>query len=179
MHKFITVQGRQLQVQENARGISRALQSCSEQPHLLRRAPRKWGPLGGILRGHPEFSSTLLPQYTLFSLVLSWEGIENHFRVLINDHQQISWTRTELRTPAASTSLARPRQELAGEHVSSPPGLHFRQRPDAVEGFHGLALLYRGKRTDLGHQHYVCKTNMAICHKVCVVMIYPDLQFLG
>ena len=37
---------------------------------------------------------------------------------------------------------------------------------NSVEGFHGLALLYRGKRTDLGHTHYVCKTNMAICHKV-------------
>jgi hypothetical protein len=34
-----------------------------------------------------------------------------------------------------------------------------------VEGFHGLAILYRSKRTDLGHVHYVCKTNMAICHK--------------
>jgi len=37
---------------------------------------------------------------------------------------------------------------------------------NAVEGFHGLALLYRDKRTDLHHLHYICKTNMAICHKV-------------
>lgn len=37
---------------------------------------------------------------------------------------------------------------------------------NSVEGFHGIALLYRSKRTDLGHKHYVCKTNMAICHKV-------------
>ena len=37
---------------------------------------------------------------------------------------------------------------------------------NTVEGFHGLALVYRDKRTDLGHTHYVCKTNMAICHKV-------------
>lgn len=40
MHKdveksFILVQGRQLQVQEDARGISGALQSCPEQPDLL------------------------------------------------------------------------------------------------------------------------------------------------
>ena len=28
---------------------------------------------------------------------------------------------------------------------------------NSVEGFHGLALLYRGKRTDLGHTHYVWK----------------------
>ena len=36
---------------------------------------------------------------------------------------------------------------------------------NAVEGFHGLALKYRGKRIDLGHAHYCCKTNMAVCHK--------------
>ena len=42
-----------------------------------------------------------------------------------------------------------------------------RTTTNTVEGFHGLALLYRSKRTDLGHTHYVCKTNMAICHKVC------------
>ena len=38
---------------------------------------------------------------------------------------------------------------------------------NTFEGFHGLALMYKGKRTDLSHVHYVCKTNMAIfCHKV-------------
>ena len=37
---------------------------------------------------------------------------------------------------------------------------------NSVEGFHGVALMYRDKRTDLGHTHYVCKTNMSICHKV-------------
>ncbi len=46
---------------------------------------------------------------------------------------------------------------------------HGRLTTNAVEGFHGLALLYRGKRTDLGHIHYVCKTNMAICHKVTCI----------
>lgn len=48
---------------------------------------------------------------------------------------------------------------------------HGRLTTNAVEGFHGLALVYRGKRTDLGHTHYVCKTNMAICHKV---QVYSD-----
>lgn len=43
---------------------------------------------------------------------------------------------------------------------------HGRLTTNSVEGFHGLALVYRDKRTDLGHKHYVCKTNMAICHKV-------------
>ncbi len=43
---------------------------------------------------------------------------------------------------------------------------HGRLATNTVEGFHGLALLYRGKKTDLGHVHYTCKTNMAICHKV-------------
>ena len=37
---------------------------------------------------------------------------------------------------------------------------------NTVEGFHGLALMYREKQIDLGHEHYVCKTNMALCHKV-------------
>ena len=36
---------------------------------------------------------------------------------------------------------------------------------NAVEGFHGLALKYRGKRIDLHSTHYYCKTNMAVCHK--------------
>lgn len=36
---------------------------------------------------------------------------------------------------------------------------------NAVEGFHGLALKYRGKRIDLLSTHYCCKTNMAVCHK--------------
>ena len=42
---------------------------------------------------------------------------------------------------------------------------HGRLTTNTVEGFHGLALMYRSKRTDLGHVHYACKTNMAICHK--------------
>ena len=33
---------------------------------------------------------------------------------------------------------------------------------NSVEGFHGLALKYRGKRIDLGPAHYCCKTNMAV-----------------
>ncbi len=46
---------------------------------------------------------------------------------------------------------------------------HGRLTTNTVEGFHGLALIYRDKRTDLGHVHYTCKTNMAIfCHKVHV-----------
>ena len=36
---------------------------------------------------------------------------------------------------------------------------------NAVEGFHGLALKYRGKRIDFLTTHYCCKTNMAVCHK--------------
>ena len=46
---------------------------------------------------------------------------------------------------------------------------HGRLTTNTVEGFHGLALMYRGKRTDLEHVHYVCKTNMAICHKASSV----------
>ena len=36
---------------------------------------------------------------------------------------------------------------------------------NAIEGFHGLALKYWGKRVDLAHTHYCTKTNMAVCHK--------------
>lgn len=47
-----------------------------------------------------------------------------------------------------------------------------RMTTNSVEGFHSLALVYRDKRTDLHHTHYVCKTNMAICHKVSSIYIY-------
>ena len=51
---------------------------------------------------------------------------------------------------------------------------------NTVEGFHGLALVYRDKRTDLSHTHYVCKTNMAICHTVSgtITNITNDLFFV-
>ena len=42
---------------------------------------------------------------------------------------------------------------------------------NSLEGFHGLALKYCGKRIDLHHSHYTCKTNMAICHKVLKIHI--------
>ena len=35
---------------------------------------------------------------------------------------------------------------------------------NTIEGFHGLSLMYREERTD--HNHYMCKSNMGICHKV-------------
>lgn len=47
---------------------------------------------------------------------------------------------------------------------------HGRLTTNSVEGFHGMALVYRDKRTDLGHTHYTCKTNMAICHKVRITV---------
>ena len=56
------------------------------------------------------------------------------------------------------------------ENIASHPQDYVSDRgrltTNSVEGFHGLALVYRDKRTDLCHTHYVCKTNMAICHKV-------------
>lgn len=56
------------------------------------------------------------------------------------------------------------------DEMAERPQDYVRQRgrvtTNCVEGFHGLALMYRDKRTDLGHTHYVCKTNMSICHKV-------------
>ena len=49
---------------------------------------------------------------------------------------------------------------------------HGRLTTNTVEGFHGLALVYRDKRTDLGHTHYTCKTNMAVCHKVRFIVVF-------
>ena len=68
--------------------------------------------------------------------------------------------------------LAKPK--LLASNLSLKTSLHIhktvsdrgRLTTNSVEGFHGLALVYRDKRTDLCHTHYVCKTNMAICHKV-------------
>ena len=52
-----------------------------------------------------------------------------------------------------------------------------RMTTNTVEGFHGLALMYRGKQIDLEHTHYTCKTNMAICHKVYNVHVqYTNLH---
>ena len=56
-------------------------------------------------------------------------------------------------------------QEMASrpqEYITSDG----RVTTNSIEGFHSLALVYRGKRIDLHHTHYTCKTNMAICHKV-------------
>lgn len=41
-----------------------------------------------------------------------------------------------------------------------------RRTTNPAEGFHGTALACRDKRIDLTSQHYECKTNMAILHKV-------------
>ena len=40
-----------------------------------------------------------------------------------------------------------------------------RMTTNTVEGFYGVALMYLGKQTDLEHRHYICKTNMSVCHK--------------
>lgn len=45
------------------------------------------------------------------------------------------------------------------------------------EGYHGIALAYRGKRIDLGSLHYQCKTNMSIPHKVITCYTRSKLIF--
>ncbi len=55
---------------------------------------------------------------------------------------------------------------------------HGRMTTNALEGFHGLALMYQDKRTDLEHLHYTCKTNMAICHKVRNISIHTLKMFI-
>ncbi len=78
-------------------------------------------------------------------------------------------------TPYRSKNYFTCKSQVAGfstllEEMSAYPqdyvSDHGRLTTNTVEGFHGLALVYRDKRTDLSHTHYVCKTNMAICHKV-------------
>ena len=54
-----------------------------------------------------------------------------------------------------------------------------RTTTNAVEGFHSIALIYRSKRTDLGHRHYVCKTNMAVCHKVSDQIVQGPVIYTG
>lgn len=71
------------------------------------------------------------------------------------------------------------------EHMASYPQDYVSGRgrltTNAVEGFHGLALLYRNKKTDLGHTHYTCKTNMSICHKVIIAFLSKvfDAYYFG
>ncbi len=53
-----------------------------------------------------------------------------------------------------------------------------RMTTNTVEGFHGLSLMYRAKRTDLQHEHYTCKSDMGICHKVyCIYNMYYYLRY--
>ncbi|XP_065915443.1 uncharacterized protein [Dysidea avara] len=77
-------------------------------------------------------------------------------------------------------------QEMAKrpQEYITPQG---RMTTNSIEGFHGLALKYRGKKVDLHHSHYICKTNMAICHKnlgplwkvLCLWMMEVDVPFPG
>ncbi|KAL9977773.1 hypothetical protein ACROYT_G015213 [Oculina patagonica] len=50
---------------------------------------------------------------------------------------------------------------------------------DIPEGYHGIALVYRNKRIDLGSIHYKCKTNMSIPHKnigpIWIVLLFMVL----
>ena len=42
---------------------------------------------------------------------------------------------------------------------------------NSVEGFHGLALLYRGKRTDLGHMH-MCARQIWLSVTRCLPILF-------
>ena len=41
---------------------------------------------------------------------------------------------------------------------------------NTAEGFHGNAMVYCNKRINLNCVHYECKTNMAILHKVTIII---------
>ena len=45
---------------------------------------------------------------------------------------------------------------------------------NTVERFHGLAILYRSKQTELGYVHYMCKTNMAICPRQALYYVFTQ-----
>ena len=64
---------------------------------------------------------------------------------------------------AQADGLKRLFEEMAA-HPQDYVSERGRLTTNTVEGFHGLALLYRDKKTDLGHVHYTCKTN--ICQSV-------------
>ncbi len=51
---------------------------------------------------------------------------------------------------AAFKNLIHDMSARAQDYVSD----HGRMTTNALEGFHGLALMYRDKRTDLEHLHY-------------------------
>ena len=91
------------------------------------------------------------PQYSLHTLM--------HSRLTHYSTEHLFTCRSQV---AAFTSLLEEMSTHPQDYVSD----HGRLTTNAVEGFHGLALVYRGKRTDQWHKHYVCKTNMAMCHKV-------------
>ena len=100
-------------------------------------------------------------------------GKEGTLEILINEHQiflqETDGTPYQCKHGFTCKAQAEGFKSLL-EEMSIRPQDYVSQRgrltTNTVEGFHGLALVYRSKRTDLGHLHYVCKTNMAICHKV-------------
>ena len=69
----------------------------------------------------------------------------------------------------SSPSQLREFKALLGKMATRPEEyitLDGRVTNNIPEGYHGIALMYRNKRIDLGSVHYKCKTNMSIPHKV-------------
>ena len=68
----------------------------------------------------------------------------------------------------SSPSQLREFKALLGKMATRPEEyitLDGRVTNNIPEGYHGIALMYRNKRIDLGSVHYKCKTNMSIPHK--------------
>jgi len=68
-----------------------------------------------------------------------------------------------------SGAFSRLLQEIA-KHPQDYSTPQERVTIDSIEGFHGLALKYHGKKVDFHHSHYACKTSMAICHKEIAII---------
>ena len=86
------------------------------------------------------------------------------FHSKTNDDGSRNTTKSPLLCPVQSEAFEELLKAMADkpqEYITSTGKV----TTNAIEGFHGLALKYRGNRVDLAHTHYYTKTNMAVCHK--------------
>jgi len=107
------------------------------------------------------------------------EGIMNFYNHYCKDEHASEWCKYHVEKYDDGTPYSTKHRLVCAEQAQAFHELlqNMSERPqeyvtskgklttNSIEGFHGLALKYRNKRTDLNTIHYCCKTNMAICHK--------------
>ena len=109
------------------------------------------------------FSAGLLNFYNHYCKDLH-DSVWCQFHSKTNDDGSRYTTKSPLLCPVQSEAFEELLKAMADkpqEYITSTGKV----TTNAIEGFHGLALKYRGKRVDLAHTHYCTKTNMAVCHK--------------